>query len=62
MGLDGKKAVIIGGCGHVGLPLGVKFALAGAKTTLIDIDKNVVAKVNAGSFPFLELGGDAQLL
>ncbi len=61
MSLEGKKAVIIGGCGHVGLPLGVKFALAGAETTLIDIDAAVVEKVNGGSFPFLERGGDEQL-
>jgi len=56
-----KKVVVIGGCGHVGLPLGVKFALAGLQTVLVDIDAEAVAKVNAGSFPFLERGGDAQL-
>jgi UDP-N-acetyl-D-mannosaminuronic acid dehydrogenase len=56
-----KKIVVIGGCGHVGLPLGVKFALAGAETVLIDIDENAVRTVNNGKFPFLELGGDAQL-
>lgn len=57
-----KKIVIVGGCGHVGLPLGVKFALAGFGTTLIDIDAKAVAKVNGGEFPFLESGGDAQLV
>ncbi len=59
--LAGKKVVIIGGCGHVGLPLGVKFALAGATTRLVDIDEKAVATVNSGRFPFLEKGGDAQL-
>lgn len=57
-----KNIVIVGGCGHVGLPLGVKFSLAGFNTSLIDIDAKAVEKVNAGSFPFLELGGDAQLV
>ncbi|MFN8392661.1 MAG: nucleotide sugar dehydrogenase [Bdellovibrionota bacterium] len=56
-----RRIAIVGGCGHVGLPLGVKFALAGAKTTLIDIDKNAVARVMSGKFPFVEHGGDEQL-
>lgn len=59
--LANEKIAIIGGCGHVGLPLGVKFALAGAKTTLIDIDEGAISKVNRGNFPFLEKGGDEQL-
>jgi len=59
--ISGRSVVIIGGCGHVGLPLGVKFALAGAKTTLVDIDQQAVEKVNSGYFPFLEQGGDEQL-
>ena len=61
LGLSGKQIAIVGGCGHVGLPLGVKFALAGAQTSLIDIDAAAVAKVNSGRFPFLERGGDDQL-
>ncbi len=55
------KVAIIGGCGHVGLPLGVKFALAGADTNLVDIDRTGVDKVNQGIFPHLELGGSEQL-
>ncbi len=55
------KIVVVGGCGHVGLPLGVKFALCGFETTLVDIDQKAVDKVNSGTFPFLELGGDKQL-
>ncbi len=56
-----KRIVIVGGCGHVGLPLGVKFALAGADVRLIDCDSKKVETVNAGIFPFLERGGDEQL-
>ncbi|MBP9837305.1 MAG: nucleotide sugar dehydrogenase [Proteobacteria bacterium] len=59
--LSDKKIVIIGGCGHVGLPLGVKFALAGAKTVLVDISEKAVANVNSGKFPFVEHNGDEQL-
>ena len=56
-----RKVVIIGGCGHVGLPLGVTFARAGAKTLLLDIDERAVASVQSGKFPFLERGGNAEL-
>ncbi|MCC6220107.1 MAG: nucleotide sugar dehydrogenase [Deltaproteobacteria bacterium] len=56
-----QNIVVIGGCGHVGLPLGVTFALAGAKTFLVDIDQRAVDTVNSGHFPFLEKGGDAEL-
>ncbi len=59
--LNGVAVAVIGGCGHVGLPLGVKLALAGARTTLIDIDANAVAGVNSGKFPFVEHGGSEQL-
>ena len=60
-GLSRTKVAIVGGCGHVGLPLGVKFALAGADTKLVDVDAKAIQTVNSGRFPFLELGGDAQL-
>ncbi|MBL7662954.1 nucleotide sugar dehydrogenase [bacterium] len=56
-----KKVVIIGGCGHVGLPLGVTFALAGLEVALIDINENAVRTVNSGRFPFLEKDGDQTL-
>lgn len=61
MTLSGQKIVVVGGCGHVGLPLGVKFALAGAETKLIDVDAEKVNIVNSGKFPFVEKDGDEQL-
>jgi len=56
-----KHVAIIGGCGHVGLPLGVKFALSGLSTTLVDVNEKAVERVNSGHFPFVEHGGDEQL-
>lgn len=56
-----KEIVVVGGCGHVGLPLGVKFSEVGYKTSLVDIDENAVKTVSSGKFPFLERGGDAAL-
>jgi UDP-N-acetyl-D-mannosaminuronic acid dehydrogenase len=51
-----KNVVIVGGCGHVGLPLGLVFASRGVNVTLLDIDKGKVEKVNRGEMPFLEQG------
>jgi hypothetical protein len=34
-----KKIVIIGGCGHVGLPLGIVFANCGLDVVLLDRDQ-----------------------
>lgn len=55
------KIAIIGGCGHVGLPLGIKFALTGFETFLVDINPDVANSVNSGKLPFLENGGESQL-
>ena len=40
-----KKIVIIGGCGHVGLPLGIVFANCGLDVVLLDRDQ---AKIDTG--------------
>src|SRR5579872_675262 len=52
------KMVIVGGCGHVGLPLGLAFADHGMEVTLLDIDPGKVAQINAGEMPFREEGAD----
>jgi UDP-N-acetyl-D-mannosaminuronic acid dehydrogenase len=53
--------VIMGGCGHVGLPLGIAFASSGARTVLYDINTATVDLVNRGELPFLEPGAAAPL-
>lgn len=58
---NAKSMVVIGGCGHVGLPLGIKLALAGADVSLVDINEETVQRVNAGELPFVEDGGASQL-
>ncbi len=45
---------IVGGCGHVGLPLGIAFADQGKKVALYDINEPVIEKVNKGIVPFKE--------
>jgi UDP-N-acetyl-D-mannosaminuronic acid dehydrogenase len=49
-----KKLVIIGGCGHVGLPLGIVFANCGINVVLLDVSAERIATVNSGRTPFME--------
>jgi UDP-N-acetyl-D-mannosaminuronic acid dehydrogenase len=64
-GPDGQPPVgplaIVGGCGHVGLPLGLAFARKGYTVDLIDTSLERVEQVNQGRMPFAEEGAD-QLL
>src|SRR5437868_804130 len=45
---------IVGGCGHVGLPLGLAFAKKGYQVDLVDTCAERVARVNGGHMPFHE--------
>jgi len=57
-----ENIVIVGGCGHVGLPLGIVLASRGAaEVTLLDIDASKVAAVSHGHIPFMEAGAEALL-
>ena len=47
---------IVGGCGHVGLPLGLAFAGRGLRVALYDLNRASVDAVNAGDMPFDEPG------
>ncbi len=49
---------ILGGCGHVGLPLGLAFARAGKTVAAIDSDPQRVAQTAAGRMPFADRGAD----
>jgi UDP-N-acetyl-D-mannosaminuronic acid dehydrogenase len=48
--------VIVGGCGRVGLPLGVALASRGLSVILYDLNAAAVDTVNAGRVPFAEEG------
>src|SRR5206468_1508836 len=56
-----RDVVVIGGCGRVGLPLGLAFADRGLRVTLFDINPAAVARVAAGELPFDEPGGAVAL-
>jgi UDP-N-acetyl-D-mannosaminuronic acid dehydrogenase len=51
-----RDVVIIGGCGRVGLPLGIALASRGRSVTLYDINATAVETVNSGQLPFTEDG------
>ncbi len=53
--------VVVGGCGHVGLPLAIVAADAGIRTTICDVDAGAVARVGRGEMPFREDGAEALL-
>jgi UDP-N-acetyl-D-mannosaminuronic acid dehydrogenase len=52
---------IVGGCGRVGLPLGIALADAGLTVVLYDRDHGAVDQVRAGKMPFREAGADELL-
>jgi UDP-N-acetyl-D-mannosaminuronic acid dehydrogenase len=56
-----KNIVIIGGCGHVGLPLGIVFANCGLDVVLLDLDQAKIDMVNGGRMPFMESNAPEQL-
>jgi UDP-N-acetyl-D-mannosaminuronic acid dehydrogenase len=52
------SVAVIGGCGHVGLPLAAVNAALGRPTRIYDINEKAIATVRAGRAPFLEHGLD----
>ncbi len=56
-----RDVVVIGGCGHVGLPLALAFADRGANVAIYDVSESAVANVNSGKMPFAEPGADEVL-
>lgn len=53
--------VIVGGLGHVGLPLGLAFADKGLKVCLYDLDSKKADNVKKGEMPFIEYGAESIL-
>jgi UDP-N-acetyl-D-mannosaminuronic acid dehydrogenase len=46
--------VVVGGLGHIGLPLAIYFADKGLRVCAHDINREYAAKVEAGALPFIE--------
>jgi UDP-N-acetyl-D-mannosaminuronic acid dehydrogenase len=58
---DDLDLVIVGGCGHVGLPLALSFADVGCRVGIYDVDADKINLVQQGKMPFREQGADAIL-
>jgi UDP-N-acetyl-D-mannosaminuronic acid dehydrogenase len=54
-------AVVIGGGGHVGLPLAIMLSSRGVNTAIYDISKSAVEGINSGYMPFWEPGAEKLL-
>ena len=52
---------VIGGFGHVGLPLSIAFADKGLKVCAFDIDSKKISSISKGKMPFFEEGADELL-
>jgi len=55
------KIAVVGGGGHVGLPLSLLLAEQGFAVTIIDRDVAKLDMLRQGHFPFMEEGGEALL-
>jgi UDP-N-acetyl-D-mannosaminuronic acid dehydrogenase len=54
-------AVVIGGGGHVGLPLAIMLSSRGVNTAIYDISPSAVEVINSGNMPFWEPGAEKLL-
>ena len=57
-----SKVTVVGGCGHVGLPLSVMLSNSGWNVTAFDISSSAVSKVNSGICPFWEPNLEDELI
>jgi UDP-N-acetyl-D-mannosaminuronic acid dehydrogenase len=58
---NSNDVVIVGGLGHVGLPLGITFAETGLKVCLYDLNKANAELVRQGTMPFIEYDAEPAL-
>ena len=60
--LDCADLTVVGGAGHVGIPLVLAFAEAGYRVNVHDVNRNALATLQSGRLPFIEYGGEELLL
>lgn len=56
-----NDVVVVGGGGHVGLPLAIALASRGRKTVVYDVSQTAVEQIRAARMPFIEPGADGIL-
>lgn len=55
------EIVVVGGAGHVGLPLSLTLAAAGSHVGILDTSQEALDSIAAGRMPFVENGADELL-
>ena len=53
--------VVVGGAGHIGLPLSLKLAEAGKRVGVLDVSTSALEQIKAGRIPFREEGAEELL-
>jgi UDP-N-acetyl-D-mannosaminuronic acid dehydrogenase len=56
--VEDADLTVVGGGGHVGIPLVLAFAEAGFRVNVHDVDCDVLESLRSGRLPFIELGGE----
>src|SRR5260221_11703812 len=59
--LDAADLTIVGGAGHVGVPLVLAFAEAGYRVNVHDVNREALETLRSGRLPFIEHGGEELL-
>ena len=59
--VEDADLTVVGGGGHVGIPLVLAFAEAGFRVNVHDVDCAVLETLRSGRLPFIELGGEELL-
>lgn len=56
--IDNADVTVVGGAGHVGIPLVLALAQAGFRVNINDISKNALDTLKSGRLPFIEYDAD----
>ena len=56
-----NKIVVVGGCGHIGLPLSLVLTEVGFEVIALDVNAEACKAINSGSLPFFEKGAKESL-
>jgi UDP-N-acetyl-D-mannosaminuronic acid dehydrogenase len=59
---DSADLTVVGGAGHVGVPLVLAFAEAGYRVNVHDLNRNALETLRSGRLPFIEYGGEELLV
>ena len=59
--MNKKVITVVGGCGHIGLPLSIILCNKGYDVIAYDLNKEIFTDIKKGKMPFLENNGQTQL-